>query len=176
MSAFSESLDRQYFVDGMITAYTRNVKDLSLREQFEADLEHLLDDRREVFKEGPLTGYLHEGDEDCVEELLIRCAFEAWNQMVNKPPGLFCLTANDPRKEMLALMWDIDHFVDTISEWTADAEGLLDSLEYVDKTSETMRLITQNYVNMRIKECQGLTKQEMTAKIRDLRIDKTMKR
>ena len=76
---------------------------------------------------------------------------------------------------MLALKWDVDHFLDTISEWAADADGLLDRFEYLDKTSDTMQLITQNYVNMMIRQCTGLTKQEQAETIRDLRIQNTLR-
>jgi hypothetical protein len=146
-----------------------------MREHIWNDLEHLIDTRRNLFKEGPLSGYMHEIDEDSTEEFLVRCVYEAWESMVLNPPGLFRINPCDPRREMLSLMWDVDHFLDTISEWAADVDGLLDRFEHLDKTSDTMRLITHNYVNMMIKKCQGHTKQEQETIIRDLRIEKTLR-
>ena len=172
---FADGINRAYFANGLIEAYTSKVSDDKLRDQIEKDLEYLIDDRKELFREGPLSGYLHDGDDDAVEELLVRSVYEAWERIVLKPPALFTITPGDPRKEMLALKWDVAHFIDTISVWTADADGLLDRFEYLDKTSETMTLITQNYVNMLIKECQGHTKQEQTEILRDLRIQNTLR-
>lgn len=172
---FTDGLNHSYFVNGLITSYTDKVEELNLREQIQKDLEHLIDERRKLFKEGPLSGYMHEIDEDSTEEFLVRCVYEAWESMVLNPPGLFCINPGDTRREMLSLMWDVDHFLDTISEWAADSDGLLDSFNHLDKTSETMRLITQNYVNMMIKKCQGHTKQEQEIILRDLRIEKTLR-
>jgi hypothetical protein len=95
--------------------------------------------------------------------------------MVQNPPGLFRINTVDARREMLSLMWNVDHFLDTISEWAADVDGLLDRFDHLDKTSETMRLLTQNYVNMMIKKCQGHTKQELEIILRDLRIENTLR-
>ena len=172
---FADGISRAYFSNGLMEAYTSKVSDATHREQIEKDLEYLIDERKELFREGPLSGYLHEGDDDAVEELLVRCVYDAWERIVLNPPALFKITPGDPRREMLALKWNIDHFLDTIAEWTADADGLLDRFEYLDKTSETMTLITQNYVNMLIKECQGHTKQEQTEILRDLRIQNTLR-
>jgi hypothetical protein len=174
-SRFTDGLNHNYFTNGLITSYTDKVQDESMREQISRDLEHLIDERRELFKEGPLSGYMHEIDEDSTEEFLVRCVYEAWESMVLNPPGLFRINPSDTRREMLSLMWNVDHFLDTISVWAADADGLLDRFEHLDKTSDTMRLITQNYVNMMIKKCQGHTKQEQEIIIRDLRIEKTLR-
>lgn len=174
-SRFTDGLNHNYFTNGLITSYTDKVEDESMREHIWNDLEHLIDTRRNLFKEGPLSGYMHEIDEDSTEEFLVRCVYEAWESMVLNPPGLFRINPCDPRREMLSLMWDVDHFLDTISEWAADVDGLLDRFEHLDKTSDTMRLITQNYVNMMIKKCQGHTKQEQEIIIRDLRIEKTLR-
>jgi hypothetical protein len=174
-SRFTDGLNHNYFTNGLITSYTDKVEDESMREHIWNDLEHLIDTRRNLFKEGPLSGYMHEIDEDSTEEFLVRCVYEAWESMVLNPPGLFRINPCDPRREMLSLMWDVDHFLDTISEWAADVDGLLDRFEHLDKTSDTMRLITHNYVNMMIKKCQGHTKQEQETIIRDLRIEKTLR-
>jgi hypothetical protein len=174
-SRFTDGLNHNYFTNGLITSYTDKVEDESMREHIWNDLEHLIDTRRDLFKEGPLSGYMHEIDEDSTEEFLVRCVYEAWESMVLNPPGLFRINPCDPRREMLSLMWDVDHFLDTISEWAADVDGLLDRFEHLDKTSDTMRLITHNYVNMMIKKCQGHTKQEQETIIRDLRIEKTLR-
>lgn len=172
---FTDGLNHYYFTNGLITSYTNKVEDESMREHIWNDLEHLIDTRRDLFKEGPLSGYMHEIDEDSTEEFLVRCVYEAWESMVLNPPGLFRINPCDLRREMLSLMWDVDHFLDTISEWAADVDGLLDRFEHLDKTSDTMRLITHNYVNMMIKKCQGHTKQEQETIIRDLRIEKTLR-
>lgn len=172
---FTDGLNHAYFVNGLITSYTDKVIDENMREQLWNDLEYLIDERRDLFQEGPLSGYMHEIDEDSTEEFIVRCVYEAWDSMVQNPPGLFRINPVDARREMLSLMWNVDHFLDTISEWAADVDGLLDRFDHLDKTSETMRLLTQNYVNMMIKKCQGHTKQELQIILRDLRIENTLR-
>lgn len=172
---FTQRLNHAWFTNGLIESYITKVDDEFLRESLQKDLEYIIDERIDLFLTGPLSGYIHEGDDDAVEELILRCVYQAYESMVINPPGLFRIMHDDKRREMLALKWNVDHFLDTISEWTADADGLLDDLEYLDKTSETMRLITQNYVNMMIKQCTGLTKQEQVEIIRDLRIQNTLR-
>lgn len=172
---FTQRLNHAWFTNGLIESYTMKVDDEFQRERLCKDMEHVIDERIDLFLEGPLSGYMHEGDDDAVEELILRCVYEAYEKMVINPPGLFRIMHDDRRREMLALKWDVDHFLDTISEWAADADGLLDRFEYLDQTSDTMQLITQNYVNMMIKQCTGLTKQEQAETIRDLRIQNTLR-
>ena len=172
---FTQRLNHAWFANGLIETYTTKVDDEFQRERLRKDMEHVIDERIDLFIEGPLSGYMHEGDDDAVEELIMRCVYQAYESMVINPPGLFTIMHDDRRREMLALKWDVDHFLDTISEWAADADGLLDRFEYLDKTSDTMQLITQNYVNMMIRQCTGLTKQEQAETIRDLRIQNTLR-
>ena len=173
--AFSDQINHSYFVEGVKDLFTSRIDDEAMRERLDADLRRLLEDRKDLFEEGPLCGMMHEGDDDSVEEFLARSVWEAFDGMVLDPPGLFRMTPGDPRMEMLSLMWDVDHFLDTISEWAANADGLLDGLEYLDKTSEAMRLITQNYINMMIKNCMGHTKEEQKTILRDLRIKSALR-
>lgn len=172
---FAQRMNHAWFVNGLIESYSNKITNPIHKERLIKDLEHIVDDRINLFLEGPLSGYIHKYDDDAVEEFIIRSVYDAYENMVINPPALFTILHDDMRREMLALKWDIDHFIDTISEWIADIDGLLDQFEYLDKTSETMRLITQNYVNKMIKECTGLTKQEQNEMIRDLRIQNTLK-
>jgi hypothetical protein len=172
-----EKLKNNLFKDGLIKTMVSSVNDPSLKESFRNELNHLLDNRIDIFDNELLIGYLYE-DEDKIEDLILPSIRRAWASVFIKPPSLFSFQSDDQynrrRGELFQLLWSVDDFIDYLLEILPKVKDTLKEFEFLDKTAQTLELIAQNYINSLIDKCKAKRGEELLIEIRDLKIKKTL--
>ena len=171
-----EKIKNNLFRDALIKTISGGINDQSLKDSFINELNHLLDNRVDIFDNELLIGYLYE-DEDKMEDLVFPSVRRAWSQVFINPPSLFSFSSDeqyDKRGELFQLLWNVDEFLDYLLETLPKVKGSLKNFKYLDKTAQTLELIVQNYINGLIDKCKGKRGTELVIEIRDLKIKKTL--
>ena len=91
------------------------------------------------------------------------------------PPTLFTLNGRHNRIELLQLLWNIDEFIDYVLDILPKVKNSLIEFKNIDRSSQTLELIVQNYINALIDNCRNKSDDEIKIEIRDLKIKKTLK-
>ena len=90
-----------------------------------------------------LLGELYEG-EDNISDLILPSIRRVFNKIYVQPPPLFL--DNPLRLELYQLSFDIDEFIDYFIKMIKISKSCLDIFEYLDRTSQTLELIVDNYI------------------------------
>jgi hypothetical protein len=170
----SEKLDNQLFKNSLIKTMLAGISDQSLRSKFEVEINYIIDNKREIFKNDLIIGTFYEND-DKIEDLILPSVKRAWSMIFINPPTLFTLNGRHNRIELLKLLWDIDEFIDYVLYILPKVKNCLDNFENLDRSSQTLELIVQNYINGLIDNCRNKSEDQIKIEIRDLKIKKTLK-
>jgi hypothetical protein len=123
-----------------------------------------------------LEGKMYE-DEDSIQELILPSVRRLYGKMFVSPPSL--LTGDNEisqnKYKLFVLLFDLEEFCDYLVEMIELNRGTLKSFKYLDKTSETLSLIVDNYIAnliQRVKDCDDLEieikKLERNSKIKNI--------
>lgn len=170
----SEKLDNSLFRSGLIKAMLNGIHDEKLKSTFEVEINHVIDSRREIFKNDLIIGEIYL-DDDKLEDLIIPSIRRAWSMIFINPPSLFTKNGNEKRLELFKLNWDIDQYIDYVLDILPKVKKSLKDFENIDRTAHTLELIVQNYINGLIEKCRNKTEDQIKIEIRDLKIKKTLK-
>lgn len=170
----SEKLDNDLFRNGLIKTMLTGVHDERLKASFEVEINHVIDNRREIFKNDLIVGEIYL-DDDKLEDLILPSIRRAWSMIFVNPPTLFTKSSNDKRLELFELNWDIDQYIDYALDILPKVKTSLKDFENIDRTAHTLELIVQNYINGLIEKCRNKTEDQIKIEIRDLKIKKTLK-
>lgn len=171
-----EKLKNNLFKDGLVKTMIGSINDPSLKDVFRIELEHILNNRIDVFDNELLIGYLYE-DEDKIEDLILPSIRRAWASVFIQPPSLFSFHSDDQynkRGELFQLLWSVDEFIDYLVKILPKVKDTLSEFEFLDRTAQTLELIVQNYINSLIDRCKSKRGDELLIEIRDLKIKKTL--
>lgn len=170
----SEKLDNQLFRNGLIKTMLAGITDSDLKSKFEVEINYIIDNKREIFKNDLIIGTFYEND-DKIEDLILPSVKRAWSMIFINPPSLFTLNDRYNRIELFKLLWDIDEFIDYVLDILPKVKHSLDNFENLDRSSQTLELIVQNYINGLIEKCRNKGPEQIKVEIRDLKIKKTLK-
>ena len=171
-----EKLKTNLFKGGLVKTMVSSINDPSLKDVFRNELNHVLDNRIDIFDNELLIGYLYE-DEDKIEDLVFPSIRRAWASVFIQPPSLFSFHSDDQynrRGELFQLLWNVDEFIDYLLEILPKVKDTLKEFEFLDRTAQTLELITQNYINSLVDRCKTKRGDELLAEIRDLKIKRTL--
>ncbi len=164
-------LKEEFFRNGLIKTLSSSIISLEMKSKFEGELNYIFDNRLDIFDNLPNLNL----DDDKLEDLIIPCIRRAWSLVFINPPTLYTRSRNDLRLELFKLLWDVDQFLDYLVDILPKSINNLDIFENIDRASEILNLISQNYVNGLISKCSNKTIEELTIEIRDLKIKNTLK-
>ena len=91
------------------------------------------------------------------------------------PPTLFTIKLNDKRFELFKLLWDVDEFINYLLDILPKVKFSLEEFKNIDRTAQTLELISQNYINELVEKCRNKTENDLKIQIRDLKIKNTLK-
>ncbi len=111
-------------------------------------LNYVVEKKSDLFNVEELLGELYEG-EDNISDLILPSVRRVFNKIFTQPPTLFL--DNPLRLELYQLSFDIDDFIDYFIEMIKISKSSLDIFEYLDKTTQTLELIVDNYIAKLVK-------------------------
>jgi|LakMenEpi03Aug12_release.lakeMendotaPanAssembly.Ray.scaffolds.fasta_scaffold810185_2 hypothetical protein len=106
-------------------------------------LDYVIVKKSQLFNVDGLLGELYEG-EDNISDLILPSIRRVFNKIYVQPPPLFL--DNPLRLELYQLSFDIDEFIDYFIKMIKISKSCLDIFEYLDRTSQTLELIVDNYI------------------------------
>jgi hypothetical protein len=185
MSNFISDLkkDKQYretLVDSLCKGVieTSNFRDL---------LEYVINEKNDLFDDVDFSEPLYEDDE-ITEFLILPSIRRVWGKVFQDYPEIFLPPEGDEitqpwlpllkakvqkKLELFQLSFNIDDFLDYLVDMFHKTKNSLNSFEYLDRTSETLSLIVDNYVAMLIKKVHDCN--DFEAEVRDLKLKKLVK-
>ena len=170
----SEKLDNQLFRIGLIKTMLSGINDTKLKSKFEVEINYIIDNKRQIFKNDLIVGSFYE-DDDRIEDLILPSVKRAWSMIFINPPTLFTLNGRHNRIELFQLLWNIDEFIDYVLDILPKVKNSLIEFKNIDRSSQTLELIVQNYINGLIDNCRNKSEEQIKIEIRDLKIKKTLK-
>jgi len=170
----SEKLDNALFRNGLIKSMLSGISDQNLKHKFEVEVNYIIDNKRGIFKNDLIVGSFYE-DDDKMEDLILPAIRRAWSMIFINPPTLFSLKSDDKRLELFQLLWDVDQYIDYVIDIVPKVKYSLKDFENLDRTAQTLELISQNYINGLIDRCRNRNLEDLKIEIRDLKIKKTLK-
>jgi hypothetical protein len=116
---------------------------------------------------------------DEITELVLPAVRRVWSKVFIEPPGIFkashfeTIPGFNKRLTYFQLLFSIDKFIDYLYDSLNKNMSILNYFEYLDRSSELLTLIVDNYIAMLINKVSKSENLEMD--IRDERINKILK-
>jgi hypothetical protein len=130
-------------------------------------LEYVIDHKLQLFDRYEFMGSLYTGDDDTID-LILPSIKRVWGKIYVDYPTIFSSKLN--RLELFQQMFNIDEFIDYLIDKFIKSKGLLLEFESLDRTSETLTLIVNNYIGTLVKRT--LDSKDIKKDIRDFKINK----
>ena len=131
---------------------------------FRDTISYVLDNKLDLFKE--FDGPLYEG-EDNILDLILPAITRLYGKYFITPPTIL----KYDKLELYQLSFDIDHFIDYFLEIIHKVKNSLCHLEYLDRTSETLSLVVDNYIASQFKyayNCENILQEIREIKLKKL--------
>lgn len=128
--------------------------------------------KSDLFNKPELRRELYSG-EDNIDDLILPSVRRVFCKVFTQPPPIFLNSHEDgSRLQMFQLSFDIDEFIEYFIEMIKVSETILSEFIYLDRTSQTLELIVDNYIAKLVKNVLESTdvKQDIQLLIRDKKI------
>jgi hypothetical protein len=114
---------------------------------FKALLEYVIDKKYYLFDREEFKGSLYP-DEDETLHLVLPAVRRVFGKVFIDPPTLFKETGynNGHRYKLFTMYFNADEFIDYLIDMFIKSKDCLQHFEHIDRTSETLTLIVDNYV------------------------------
>lgn len=175
--------DKQ-FRETLIDSLCKGVIDTS---RFRDLLDYVINHKLDLFDDSRFSEPLYEDDET-TEFLILPSIRRVWGKIFQDYPEIFLPPEGDEKiqtwlpllrekvykkLELFQLSFDIDEFLYYLIEMFDKTKNSLINFEYLDRTSETLSLIVDNYIAKLIKKVHECKNFEL--EIRDLKLKKLVK-
>ena len=114
---------------------------------FKALLEYVIDKKYHLFDREEFKGSLY-SDEDETLDLVLPAIRRVFGKVFIDPPTLFKETGynNGHRYKLFTMFFNADEFIDYLIDMFIKSKDCLQHFEHIDRTTETLSLIVDNYV------------------------------
>lgn len=133
---------------------------------FRDTMAYVLDHKLDLFKE--YNYKLYDGD-DNILDLILPSITRLYGKYFISPPTIL----SGAKLELFQLSFNIDHFIDYFLEIISKVKKSLIFFENLNRTSETLTLIVDNYVSERFDYTYNC--KDIEQEIRDIKINKIIK-
>jgi hypothetical protein len=130
--------------------------------------EYLFEKKIDRFNTEDFKGKMYKDDDDILD-LILPAIKRVYGKVFIKPPTLLF----GKRLELFSLMFDIDEFIDYIVDIIPKSKNSLLIFEEVDRSSETISLIVDNYVSLLFRK--SYYSDDIERNIRDYKLKKIIK-
>jgi hypothetical protein len=91
--------------------------------------------------------------EDNIDDLILPSVRRVFGKVYTQPPPMFLSSTDDGlRLKMFQLSFDIDEFIDYFIDMIKTSKSVLSQFKYLDKTTQTLELIVDNYIAKLVKD------------------------
>jgi hypothetical protein len=91
--------------------------------------------------------------EDNIDDLILSSVRRVFGKVYTQPPPMFLSNTDDGlRLKMFQLSFDIDEFIDYFIDMIKTSKSVLSQFKYLDKTTQTLELIVDNYIAKLVKD------------------------
>lgn len=137
---------------------------------------YILDKKINLFKDPIFSDSLYE-DEDSVSDLILPSFRRAWGRIYINIPDIFNPGKNHKdvtkKLELYQNYFDIDEFLDYLVEIFKNTKGCLSEFKFLDRTSEHLTLIVDNYISDLIYRVNN--SEDIKEDLRNLKLKKIIK-
>ena len=142
---------------------------IRMSSDFRDILDYVIDKKLHLFEDEAFSGSFYPEDDKTLD-LIFPAIRRAWAKVFVDPPALL----KDKKLELFQLLFDIDEFIEYLLEIMPKVKNSLIEFDSLDRTSETLVLIVDNYIAELLDATRNV--EDIQTQIRDLRIKKTLNR
>ncbi len=131
-------------------------------------ISYVLDNKLDLFKE--FDGPFYEGD-DNILDLILPAVARLYGKYFVTPPTILLEPRNTDKLKLYKLSFDIDNFIDYFVDIIPKVKNSLIYMENLDRTSETISLIVDNYIASQFKyayDCKDILLEIREVKLKKL--------
>lgn len=130
----------------------------SHKEIFVQTLLYVIDEKLDLFSQNKIVGSFYENDVD-IQDLILPTIKRLYGKVFITPPTIFSSATSiqpnengDKRFRLFVMYFDLDNFIDYLIEMILKTKGILSEFEGLDRTSEHLSLIVDNYIANNVKK------------------------
>jgi hypothetical protein len=159
----------------LIDSLTAGITDQWM-EYFEMTMIYVIEEKWKLFDKEDFKGTIYNGEDELLD-LILPSIRRVFAKVFIDPPKIFIKDPivsevpgykDDGRLELFRLHFDIDEFIDYFITQLILTKECLKDFTYIDRTSETLSLIVDNYIAKLVKSV--LESEDIRIDIRDLKI------
>lgn len=145
-------------------------KGITNTSDFRDALDYIIFNKMDSLNIPEFTDPLYEDEEDILE-LILPTFRRVWGRIYVQIPDI--LKNKKDKIELYQANFDIDEFIDYLKNTFLETKGCLSKFEYLDRTTEHLTIIVDNYIAMLIKNVSD--SDDIKSDIRNLKIKKLIK-
>ena len=144
--SFLDLYKDEHYKKAMIDALSQGISSQHLY-SFKSLLEYVVVEKYHLFDRDEFKGALYL-EEDETLDLVLPAVRRVFGKIFIDPPTLFKETGynNGSRYKLFTMYFNPDEFIDYLIDMFAKSKDCLQHFEHIDRTSETLTLIVDNYV------------------------------
>ena len=142
---------------------------IRLTSDFRDVLDYVIDEKLHLFEIDDFFGSFYLEDDDTLD-LIFPAIRRVWGKIFVDPPQIL----KEKKLELFQLLFDIDDFIDYLLDIMPKVKTSLIEFDKLDRTAETLILIVDNYIAGLLEATRN--REDIQQEIRDLRINKTLKK
>jgi len=142
---------------------------IRLTSDFRDILDYVIDEKLQLFEIDEFSGSFYPEDDDTLD-LIFPAIRRVWGKVFVDPPQIL----KEKKLELFQLLFDIDDFIDYLLDIIPKVKTSLIEFDKLDRTSETLILIVDNYIAGLLEATRN--REDIQMEIRNLRISKTLKK
>lgn len=171
MSIFSKLQKNENYKTAVLESLCSGIPEQFL-ETFKQIMIYVIEEKYQIFDRKELQGFFYNDEDDELLDLILPSIRRLYGKTFISPPSLFSSESDSERYKLFVLYFNLDEFIDYLVEMLMKTKGILKDFEHIDKTSETLSLIVDNYIAgnvKKVRDCEDI-KSEIMRFERDVKI------
>lgn len=148
--SFLDLYKEEHYRKAIVDALCKGIDSKHLY-SFRSLLEYVVNEKYHLFNREEFKGALYL-DEDETLDLILPAVRRVFGKIFIDPPTLFKdsnygrVMTDDKRYKLFTMYFNADDFIDYLIDMFIKSKDCLEHFEHIDRTSETLTLIVDNYV------------------------------
>lgn len=154
MSLFSKIRKNSSYRDTVINSLLSGIPKEHIKNLSQIIL-YVIDEKYSILEGKEFQGHFYDDEKDELSTLILPTIRRLYGKTFITPPSLFANNSgpiDQQRFRLFALYFDVDEFLDYLIIMISKSKGMLSHFDHIDKTSETLTLIVDNYIAGNVKK------------------------